>query len=129
MRCDSQAAIGHAKSYIDKSRTRLISIKHHFIREKIAEGVIVPKFLPSDQNVADILTKPLNKTLHENHTEALKTLYRGKDRNITNSNVAENLWIFAFYINCQYYSQNTNCEVFTLLARGKSFCVEKWSFC
>lgn len=33
--CDNQAAIIHAESYISNFRTKYISIKFHFIREKV----------------------------------------------------------------------------------------------
>lgn len=65
--CDSQAAIVHASSYIDKSRTKHIAIKHHFVRERVMDGTIRLKYVPTEQNPADLLTKPLNRNLHENH--------------------------------------------------------------
>lgn len=43
--CDSQAAIAHAKSYISKSRTKYIAIRHHFIREKVMDGTIRLKYI------------------------------------------------------------------------------------
>lgn len=65
--CDSQAAIAHAESYISNSRTKHISIKHHFIREKVKDGTIDLKYIRTNENLADILTKPLGKELHDFH--------------------------------------------------------------
>ena len=65
--CDSQTAIAHAENYISNSRTKHIGIKYHFIREKVMDGTIELKYVRTDENLADILTKPLNKNLHEFH--------------------------------------------------------------
>lgn len=59
--CDNQAAIVHSKNYIDKSRTKHIAIKHHFIREKVMDGTVDIRYISTDNNQADLLTKPLSK--------------------------------------------------------------------
>ena len=65
--CDSQTTIAHAENYISNSRTKHIGIKYHFIREKVMDGTIELKYVRTDENLADILTKPLNKNLHGFH--------------------------------------------------------------
>ncbi len=39
--------------------TSVSSIKHHFIREKVNDGTIELKYCPTDEMVADMLTKGL----------------------------------------------------------------------
>ncbi|UYV60109.1 K02A2.6-like [Cordylochernes scorpioides] len=69
--CDNQAAIAHAKSYISRSKTRHIAIRYHFVREKVDDGVIQLEYVTSGRNLADILTKPLGRNLHELHRSRL----------------------------------------------------------
>lgn len=40
-------------------RTKDIEIRHHFIREKVSEGLIKLTFVPTKEEAADGLTKPL----------------------------------------------------------------------
>lgn len=56
---DRQAAIAHAKNYVDRSRTRHIAIRHHFIRDAVMDKTINLQYVNTSKNVADLLTKPL----------------------------------------------------------------------
>ncbi|KFD49633.1 LOW QUALITY PROTEIN: hypothetical protein M514_09465, partial [Trichuris suis] len=62
---DSQAAIAHAKNPVDKNRIKHISIRYHFVREKIEDGTIEPIYVPSCKTLAAILTKPLSEIRHK----------------------------------------------------------------
>ena len=46
---------------ISSPRTRHINVRYHYIREKIINGEIVVKYLSTEEMVADIFTKPLDK--------------------------------------------------------------------
>ncbi|KAL3534236.1 hypothetical protein ACH5RR_002697 [Cinchona calisaya] len=59
MFCDNKSAIDIAKNQVHHSRTRHIAIEHHFIREAIEDGEVELKFCKSEDQVADIFTKPL----------------------------------------------------------------------
>ena len=61
---DSQGSIALAKNPAFHSRTKHIDIKHHFVREQVAAGVIVMKHVPTEDMVADVLTKPLSRDRH-----------------------------------------------------------------
>ena len=43
------------------SRTKHIEIRHHFIRDHVLNGDIKLIFVPTDMQLADIFTKPLNE--------------------------------------------------------------------
>ena len=58
---DNQGAIALAKNPQFHARTKHIDIQHHFIREKINEGKIELKYVPTAEQVADGLTKALCK--------------------------------------------------------------------
>ncbi|KAK1377274.1 hypothetical protein POM88_033467 [Heracleum sosnowskyi] len=57
--CDNQSAIAMTGNTIQHSLTKHISIRYHFIREQVLEGKIELYFVPTDQQLADIFTKPL----------------------------------------------------------------------
>ena len=56
---DSQSAISMAKNPVHHDRTKHVRIDRHYIKEKINSGLISPEYIPSLQQVADILTKGL----------------------------------------------------------------------
>ena len=59
--CDNQGTIALVKNPIIKNRSKHIDIKFHFIQEKYNSGFIDIKYIPSEHNVADIMTKPFTK--------------------------------------------------------------------
>ena len=59
---DNQGAIALSKDNKLHQRTKHIDIRYHFIREAVEDGQIRMKYVPTDQNPADIFTKPLSKT-------------------------------------------------------------------
>lgn len=56
---DNQAAISIAKNPKDHPKTKHISIKYHFVRDKISNNEITVKYCPTDDMLADIFTKGL----------------------------------------------------------------------
>jgi hypothetical protein len=61
---DSKGSIDLAKNPEHHARTKHIDIRHHFIREKVADGTVKMSFVGTEHMGADILTKPLAKTRH-----------------------------------------------------------------
>ena len=57
---DSQSAIQLAKNPEYHARTKHIDIQYHYVRENILSGFINLKYIPTDQQLADGLTKPLD---------------------------------------------------------------------
>ena len=58
---DNQGAIALAKNPQFHARTKHITIQHHFVREKQTEGKVDLQYIPTEQQVADGLTKALPK--------------------------------------------------------------------
>ena len=58
---DNQAALSLAKNRVNHKRTKHIDIKYHFIRHQCNRGKIVLLYSPTNENLADIFTKPVNK--------------------------------------------------------------------
>lgn len=61
---DSQSAQKLVLNPIHHNRTKHIDTRYHFIREKVTEGLIDIKFIPTDKMTADVLTKPLRRVAH-----------------------------------------------------------------
>ncbi|KAL8104805.1 hypothetical protein AgCh_028832 [Apium graveolens] len=57
--CDNQSAIVMTGNPVQHSMTKHISIRYHFIREHVDAGTVELHFVPTDQQIADIFTKPL----------------------------------------------------------------------
>ena len=59
--CDSQSAIAIANNPVMHSRTKHIDVRYHFIRDHVMKGDIELHFIPTDYQLADIFTKPLDE--------------------------------------------------------------------
>ncbi|GJQ93756.1 retrovirus-related pol polyprotein from transposon TNT 1-94 [Tanacetum coccineum] len=59
--CDNKGAIDLSKNPVQHSRTKHIEIRHHFLCDNVQKGHISIKKVPSVDNIADILTKPLKR--------------------------------------------------------------------
>ncbi|GJV57264.1 hypothetical protein Tco_1458269 [Tanacetum coccineum] len=61
--CDKKGAIDLSKNPAQHSRTKHIEIRHHFLRDNVQKGNISIEKVSSEDNIADILTKPLKREL------------------------------------------------------------------
>ena len=68
---DNQGAIALAKNPVFHGRTKHIDIQHHFVREKVESGDVHFEYIPTEQQVADGLTKPLSRGSFEAFRRAL----------------------------------------------------------
>ena len=62
---DNQGAIALSKNYVSNSRTKHIERRHLKIRELVEELKVKPEFVPTDENAADMMTKPLGRAKFE----------------------------------------------------------------
>ena len=58
---DNQSCITVAKNPEHHGRMKHLDRHYHWLREQVEYGVIAPTYLPTDENAADLLTKPLSK--------------------------------------------------------------------
>ena len=61
--CDNKSAIMLASDSVLHERTKHVEVDIHFIREKVRSGIIITKFVPSGEQAADALTKPVGPSL------------------------------------------------------------------
>ncbi|GKA78405.1 hypothetical protein Tco_0784942 [Tanacetum coccineum] len=59
--CDNTSAIAISNSLVLHSRTKHIDIRYHFIRDHILKEDIELHFIPTEYQLADIFTKPLDE--------------------------------------------------------------------
>ena len=60
---DNQACISIASNTTSSTRTKHIDIRHHKIRELIADRIVTTRYAPTKDQLADILTKALAREL------------------------------------------------------------------
>jgi len=68
---DNQGSIFLAEGKGNHSRTKHIDIRHHFIRDLVEDKLIHVTYLPSNRNLADIFTKPLDQLKFAAHRGAM----------------------------------------------------------
>ncbi|GKC87874.1 retrovirus-related pol polyprotein from transposon TNT 1-94 [Tanacetum coccineum] len=59
--CDNTSVIAISNNPVLHSRTKHIDIRYHFIRDHILKGDIKLHFIPTQYQLADIFTKPLDE--------------------------------------------------------------------
>jgi hypothetical protein len=59
--CDNESAIKIAYNPFWHSRTKHINIQHHFLRDHAIKGDIIISHVRTNEQLADIFTKPLNE--------------------------------------------------------------------
>ena len=57
---DNQACIALAGNTVNHSRSKHIDVRYHYIRDLIASKRTTVEYCPTEDMVADLLTKPLS---------------------------------------------------------------------
>lgn len=73
---DNTGAISLSSSPVNHSRTKHIDVRYHFLREHVTGGIFTLRWIPTRQNVADILTKPLTRVSFQGHRVGLSLVSR-----------------------------------------------------
>ena len=67
--CDNVGAVFLAHNPKTSMRTKHVDIRYHHVREYVVDGVIMIKFVKSEENDADIFTKNTNRETFMRHQE------------------------------------------------------------
>ncbi|KAJ9553104.1 hypothetical protein OSB04_017149 [Centaurea solstitialis] len=73
--CDNSGAVAQAKEPREHHKSRHVLRKYHLIREIIGRGDVRICKIPTEDNVADPLTKPLARVKHEAHANSIGMQY------------------------------------------------------
>ena len=61
--CDNKAAINISHNPVHHDRTKHVEVDRHFIKEKIDKGAVCMTYVPTTEQVANMLTKSLSRPL------------------------------------------------------------------
>ena len=75
--CNNTATIYICKNPQASRRTRHIQLQHRHVRKCVEEDVVKICYVPSEDNIADLATKPLARQQFVKHTEALTVAATG----------------------------------------------------
>ncbi|KAJ9538231.1 hypothetical protein OSB04_030964 [Centaurea solstitialis] len=73
--CDNSGAVAQAKEPREHHKSRHVLRKYHLIREIIGRGDVRICKIPTEENVADPLIKPLARVKHEAHANSIGMQY------------------------------------------------------
>jgi len=82
LRCDNWAAIDFSRNRIEKGHTKHIDIAYHLVREKLDKGTFILTYVLSNENLADIMTKPLQRITHKESIKRLGFIKVGDCRSL-----------------------------------------------
>ena len=68
---NSQSAIALAHNPEHHARTKHINIQYHFVREALLDKQVDIHYIPTERQIADGLTKPLDPTKFESFLKGL----------------------------------------------------------
>ena len=78
--CDNSSTISVTKDPVLHGRTKHIRIRYHFLRELVNDGDVQVKYCKSEDQMADIFTKPLSRQVFEKHVESLGVMSKSNLR-------------------------------------------------
>jgi hypothetical protein len=71
----NQASISLARNPVSHKAMKHIEVQYHHMHYSFGSGIILPAYVPTDEQVADILTKPLSKEKHEKFTKGMGLIW------------------------------------------------------
>jgi hypothetical protein len=69
--CDNQSCVKLSENPVFHDRSKYIKIKYHYIRDMVQRKAIHVQYLSTHDQVADVFTKPLARTMFEYFCERL----------------------------------------------------------
>jgi hypothetical protein len=63
--CDNQSYIKMTENHVFHDRSKHIEIRYHYIRDMVQRGALKLLYVSTDEQVADVLTKPLSRVKFE----------------------------------------------------------------
>ena len=77
--CDNQSCIKLSENPVFHDKSKHIEVRYHYIQDIVEKGVVKLQYLATDEQVADVLTKPLSKVKLEYFREKLGVVPRRRE--------------------------------------------------
>ena len=68
---DNQQTIKWALDPMHHGRNKHLDVRLHYVREQVKKGTVNVKYVPSIENLADLMTKPLGRVIFQRLTKAI----------------------------------------------------------
>lgn len=78
---DNQSAIKLVKNGKSRNRTKYIDVKYHFVTDLVKRKIIEIQYCPTDEMIADMMTKPLESVKLKKHREGCQLVKFGSSIN------------------------------------------------
>jgi hypothetical protein len=69
--CDNQSCIKMTENPVFHDRSKHIEIRYHFICDMVQRGALKLQYISTDEQVADVMTKPLSRVKFEHFRDKL----------------------------------------------------------
>ena len=69
--CDNQSYVKLSENPVFHDRSKHIEIKYHYMRDMVQRGEVKLQYVAMDEQIADVLTKPLSRVNFEYFIERL----------------------------------------------------------
>jgi hypothetical protein len=63
--CDNQSCVKLSENPVSHDRSKHVEIMFHYIRDMVQRKAVLIQYLPTNEQIADVLTKPLSKLKFE----------------------------------------------------------------
>ena len=63
--CDNQSCVQMSVNPVFHDKSKHIEIRHHFIHDMVQKGAVDLQYISTDDQTADVLTKPLPRVKFE----------------------------------------------------------------
>ena len=72
--CDNQSCVKLSENPVFPDKSKHIDIKYHYIRDMVQRGAVKLQYVVMDEQIADVLMKPLARVMFEYIREKLGVL-------------------------------------------------------
>ena len=59
IQCDNQSCVKLSENPVFHDRSKHIEMRHHYLRDMVQKGAIRLQYIPTEEQIPDIFTKPL----------------------------------------------------------------------
>ena len=80
--CENQSCIKLSNNPMFHDRSKHIKIRYHYIRDMVQKGEVRLQYVATDEQVVDVLTKPLSRTKFDYSRDKLSVVPLQRERSL-----------------------------------------------